>query len=191
MRKSIYFLIIALVVGIGAKVEAGDYPNGDLTTIINGATDGEVINLTGTAYTFSVRANTLTKSLTIQADPSLSSRPVITVGQAGVQFIATGATAQTLILKGLEFAGNALATGLTQGKNAAGGNFTVTVDNCKTSNFASSTSMFSYTASTGLPVYGDLTVINSEFIGPEPKGLMLTTGTTTSPNNITFSNCLD
>ena len=172
------------------SASAGDYPNGDLTSIINGATTGEVINLTGTSYTYTVKASTLTKSLTIQASPSLSVRPVITCGQAGVQFVATGATSQTLTLRGLEFNGNALATGLTQGKNAAGGNFTVTIDNCKTSNFATGTSMFTYSTVSGLSVYGNLTVKNSQFIGPYPSSLLATTTTYTSPNNISFSNCL-
>jgi hypothetical protein len=189
MKKVFIHLFVFFVGLFSIPVIAGDYPNGNLMDIINGATDGEVINLTGDAYTFSPRANLLTKSLTIQASPTLLARPVITVGQAGIQFIATGGTPQTLTLKGLEFNGNALATGLTQGKNVTGGNFTVTIDNCKTSNFATGTSMFFYTALAGLSVYGNLTVTNSEFIGPFPLTLLATAGTTTSPDNISFSNC--
>jgi hypothetical protein len=189
MKKVLVHLLVVFVGLFSIPVTAGDYPNGNLMDIINGAADGEVINLTGDAYTFSPRASILTKSLTIQAGPILTARPVITVGQGGIQFIATGSTPQTLTLKGLEFDGNALATGLTQGKNVAGGNFTVTVDNCKTSNFATATAMFFYSAASGLSVYGDLTVTNSVFVGPYPLALMATAGTTTSPNNITFSNC--
>jgi hypothetical protein len=189
MKKVLIHLLVVIVSLFSMPLIAGDYPNGNLMDIINGAADGEVINLTGDAYTFSPRANILTKSLTIQASPSLLARPVITVGQAGIQFIATGAASQTLTLKGLEFNGNALATGLTQGKNVTGGNFSVTIDNCKTSNFATGTSMFFYTALAGLSVYSSLTVTNSEFIGPYPLTLLATAGTTTSPDNISFSNC--
>jgi hypothetical protein len=189
MKKVLIHLFVFFVGLFSIPVIAGDYPNGNLTDIINGATDGEVINLTGTAYTYSVRSSALTKSLTIQAAPLVTSRPVITCGQAGIQFIATGNTAQTLTLIGLEFDGNAIATGLAQGKNTTGGNFTVTVDNCKTTNFANGTAMFFYTALTGLSVYGNLTVTNSEFYGPNPLALLATTATNVSPNNIKFTNC--
>jgi hypothetical protein len=190
MKKKSTFLIAALVSLFSITATAGDYGNGNLYDIVNNAVDGEVINLTGDTYTFNPRITTLSKSLTIQSGSGVTVRPIITVGQAGVQFIATGSSAQTLTLKGLEFNGSAIATGLTQGKNTTGGNFTVTIDNCKTSNFANGTAMFFYTALSGLSVYGDLTVTNSEFTGPNPLSLLNTTATNTSPNNIIFSNCL-
>jgi hypothetical protein len=162
--------------------------------MMNAAKNGEVINLIGTSYTYTARVDVATqaKSLTIQADPSLTTRPVITCSIAGALFYAAGAIPQELTLRGLEFDGNAISTALIQGKVAVGGNLRVTVDNCKTSNFATATTsvMFQYSSSTGLTVYDDLTVKNSQFFGPYPSALLATSATTTSPNNITFSNCL-
>jgi hypothetical protein len=170
------------------------YASGDLTAMMNAAKNGEIINLIGTSYTYTARVDVATqgKSLTIQADPSLTTRPVITCSIAAPLFYASGAIPQELTLRGLEFDGNAISTALIQGKVAAGGNLRVTVDNCKTSNFATATTsvMFQYASSTGLTVYDDLTVKNSQFFGPYPSALLATSATTTSPNNITFSNCL-
>jgi hypothetical protein len=189
MKKISSFFLVALLSLFSMTAKAGDYGNGDLMTIINNATAGEVINLTGTAYTYSAAA-TLDKSLTIQAGPAVTARPVITIGFTSYFFTASSATEQTLSLKGLEFDGNLKSLGLTSASTTV--KLTVTVDNCKASNFATTSwsKMFNYGACAAGATNGDLTVSNSEFVGPNPKSIILAGGgTTITPNNISFTNC--
>jgi hypothetical protein len=190
MKKIFTFFLVAFVSLFSMPAKAADYPDGDLKTIINGATEGEVINLTGTTYSYSDSA-TLDKSLTIQANPLLTQRPVITCGFNSVFFTAQASTNQTLTLRGLEFNGNAKALGLI--KSSATATLTIIVDNCKTLNFSiAALKMFTYTAVTSTPattINGDLTVSNSEFVGSYPKSIIITTTTILSPNNISFTNC--
>ena len=109
MKKSIYVLIMALVVGIGAK--AASYVNGDLSAYVLAATDGEDMTLTGDSYTWNTSI-AIDKSVTIVASPALTSRPTITYAitlnatspaVTGSMMTFTYSKPNTLILDGLKF----------------------------------------------------------------------------------------
>lgn len=171
-------------------VIAGDYPNGNLKTIIDGAADGETIILTGNAYTFTSGGKVTTaKSLTIKADPTLLSRPVATL-PAGVYITHTSSIPATITFDGIEFNGNATATGLIQGKSAAGGNLAITINNCKFTNFAATSIAVSYVGTGGITdlIYNDLSITNCEFIGPF-QSILVAAAKINSPNNFLFQNC--
>ena len=187
MRKITFILVVGLLSLFAESAKAGNYGNGNLGTILTNCTDGEIIVLTGDTYTWSAKISTFTKSATVKADPSLTTRPVVTL-PAGVALTHTGTVLKTITYDGIDFNGNAVATGLISGKCATGGNLQITINNCLIRNIAASTVMFAYTAVSGLASYGDLTVTNSKFIGPFKNFLTAATATV-SPNNINLKNC--
>jgi hypothetical protein len=192
MKKLIFTLIMALVVGAGVKVEGATtyLANGDLRAAVSGATDGDVIILTGDTYSWATLLNNYTKSITVKASPSLTTRPVVTFSStAGAFMKCTPAALKTITFDGIDFNGAGIATGLITPAAASGGDLALTINNCVVRNISGSAAVLNYTAQATLNAgYSNLNVTNSRFIGFVT--LTPTTGTITStPKNATFRNC--
>ena len=224
MKKSIYVLIMALVVGIGAKVEGADRvcPDGaELNKFIMSATtaytfagngvtyssannnavqDGDVVIVSG-ACNWSALINGLPISVTVKADPSLSTRPIITYSNSGTAsyFIkpkTTLTTTKSITFDGVDIVGTSSTPVSAIGfigiaPTTTGANTKVIINNCVLRRFATSAYICSYTAITsGTPApYDNFTITNSRIIGF--GSLFSTTALTvnSSPANIELRNC--
>ena len=183
------------------------------TTYSNaGFLSGDIIELTtdGGAYSWGTKLGIATKSFTIRAAAGLTAKPILTLAtpaSAGAFFQINNSSSNviSITLDGVEIAGNANITAfIIAGKTTAGGNLTVSVNNCKFTGFthsAAGDAYFSYANSqtTNLITsnFGDLTVTNSEFIGGYSVFSVgnATAGNPAVPtpyntaNNIKFINC--
>jgi len=180
------------MVGIGAKVEGATtyLPNGDLRAAVNSATDGDVIILTGDTYSWATLLNSYTKGITIKADPSLTTRPVVTFSStAGAFMKCTPASLKTITFDGIDFNGAGIATGLITPAAASGGDIALNINSCVVRNIAGTSAILNYTAQASLASgYSNLNVTNSRFIGFVT--LTPTIGSkTSSPKMALFRNC--
>jgi hypothetical protein len=203
MKKSIYVLIMALMVGIGAKVEgavwqlaSGDLSGSSAYTNASFAS-GDIIELTNAAgsYTWTTKVTALTKSLTIRAAAGLATRPVVDL-PSGVMLASNGNTTPiTVSFEGIEFNGAGVATGITTGKSnnvsPNTGDLQVSMNNCYVRNMGTVPSgglfVYSGTGHTGPSNYSGLSISNSIFEG---MAYVVYGGATGAmPNSITLTNC--
>ena len=209
---------MALVVGAGVKVSAADRvcPTGaDLNLFIMSATtaytynsvtytgatavqDGDVVIVSGACNWSAMITPTI--SFTVKADPSLSTRPIITYSLSGTAgyFIKpspTSTNTKTIIFDGVDIVGTSptpkSATGFINSvPTAVGSNTKVTINNCVLRQFLSTGFVSAYTANTAATTtpFENLTITNSRLIG---LGTITSSGGATagaSPANIILRN---
>lgn len=171
----------------------------DVKTTFATVNDGDVIELTtsGGAYTWSSKVTVSTdKSITIRAAAGLEVRPVIlwsgTTPAATnyfVQYSPAGNATKTLTFDGIEFDGATKVGALFLGKCTGTSNLIVSINNCVVRNILAGSQVCLYSAIVGSTIYGDLTVRNTEFRNFGTT-VISPNGTTASPNNVSFINCL-
>jgi len=171
----------------------------DVKTTFAVANDGDVIELTtsGGAYIWSAKATVSTdKSITIRAAAGLAVRPVILwsgVTPAAtnyfVQYSPAGTSTKTLTFDGIEFDGATKVGALFLGKCTGTSNLSVLINNCVVRNILAGSQVCLYSAIVGSTNYGDLTIRNTEFRNFGTT-VISPTGSTASPNNVSFINCL-
>jgi hypothetical protein len=204
MKKITRFLFSAILCLVVNTVHAATIQvaaPADLTTTYSGAADGTIIELTtsGSAYTWSVAAAITTdKSITIRAAAGLALPPVITYsGATGssskyfVNYTVAGSAVTTLTFDGIVFDGASKAAALFLTKCSVSSNINVVVSNCIFQHFYAGAKVFYYAAAgtSPTPKYGNLTVSNSVF-KDFGTGVLNASGLTTTPDNVSFSNCL-
>ena len=169
--------------------------SGDLASAITAASDGDIINLTGTTYTWNT-AVWPDKSVTVRADVALgNTRPVVTtnLSSAGALIWYTSTSAKRVLsLTGFEITGGGsfLPTALTFIRASDVGDVKVLIDKCVFRNFASTATIFTYSTDTPprTTPYGDLVVSNTAIFGPFAN-LNTKSVPETTPKNIYFTNC--
>ena len=171
----------------------------DVKTTFATANDGDVIELitSGGAYTWSAKITVSNdKSITLRAAASLAVRPVIlwsgitpAATNYFVQYSPAGNATKTLTFDGIEFDGATKVGALFLGKCTGTSNLTVSINNCVVRNIMAGSQVCLYSAIVGSTIYGDLTVRNTEFRNFGTT-VISPTGTTASPNNVSFINCL-
>ncbi|MDD2797351.1 MAG: T9SS type A sorting domain-containing protein [Bacteroidales bacterium] len=191
----------ALVVTTAAAVSSTVWQvaTGDISATYSNASfhSGDIIELTANgatgSYTWTTKVGTLTKSFTLRAGSSVTTRPIVTLPSGITLSSNNNTTPYSLSFDGIDFDGNAVATALTSAKGATGGDLIVSMNNCIVRNLTAAGRVFSYASSgtgwtTQAQWYGDLTVMNSEFSGTY-AGVLSYGSQFAGPNNATFTNC--
>ena len=169
--------------------------SGDLAAAITAAADGDIINLTGTTYTWNASVWP-DKSITVRADAALgNTRPVVTtnLSSAGQLIWYTSTSAKRVLsFTGFEITGGGsfLPAGLTFVRAGDVGDVKVLINKCVFRNFSSTATIFTYSTDTPRRTtpYGDLVVSDTAFFGPYAN-LNTKSVVETTPQNIYFSNC--
>ncbi|MDD2797367.1 MAG: hypothetical protein PHV20_02115 [Bacteroidales bacterium] len=173
MKKIILLILIALLGSYmqrasAATITMDGITQTDVKAQVLSAGDGDVIVLTNAsgAYTWSSGITTYANSITVKADPSLTTRPTVSCsGLASILFKATPATLKTIIFDGIDFDGAGTATGFISAAAATGGDVEIKINNCVIRNLSASSNFITYTVRTGLTIYSPLTITNSRVIG--------------------------
>lgn len=207
MKKKSTFLFVAFIIlflmnASGATIQVS--APADLYTTYSSMNDGDVIELTtdGGAYTWGTKLGSTAKSVKVKAAAGLSTRPTISLPAQAAVFSANVGTSPALTpsyeFDGLEFIGNSTITNfIIAGKTLTGGDFTVTINNCKFSGFSNAiATYFSYANSQATNQitknYGKLKVSNTLFLdgySVYSVGSVVGSNTFCTANEIEFTNC--
>jgi len=207
MKKISTLLFVALMslfsmTALGATIQVS--APADLYTTYSSMNDGDVIELTtdGGAYTWGTKLGSTAKSVKVKAAAGLSTRPTISLPAQAAVFSANVGTSPALTpsyeFDGLEFIGNPTITNfIIAGKTLTGGDFTVTINNCKFSGFSNAiATYFSYANSQATTQitknYGNLKVTNTIFLdgySVYSVGSVVGSNTFCTANEIEFTNC--
>ena len=199
IKRIFLYTVISILVQNAYSITIQLTAPADIKTTFALANDGDIIELTtsGGAYTWSAKATVSNdKSITVRAAAGLAVRPIILWSGATpaatnyfVQYSPAGTSTKTMTFDGIEFDGANKVGALFLGKCTGTSNLIVLINNCVIRNILAGSQVCLYSAIVGSTIYGDLTVQNTEFRN-FGSTVISPTGTTASPNNVSFINCL-